>query len=119
VKRSKAIAETAKAVVEATTGDKDGSTVKAIAEKLDLDMSAAYRRLKVAEDAGVVVNLEERPHRPGRYELSGSGMVEANLLPTAEELHARIRKNKEARQTKEAARQAKESERQAKKAKAG
>ena len=76
IKVRKTIAETVAALdAIAATGrrrnDDLGIPVRMIAEKLRLDTSPTYRRLRAAEDAGVVINLEERPRRPGRYQLTG------------------------------------------------
>ena len=65
-----------------------------IADKLGLDTSPTYRRLRAAEDAGVVINLEERPRRPGRYQLTGEPAEPVSLLPTPEQLSSALQQRK-------------------------
>jgi phage/plasmid primase-like uncharacterized protein len=72
-----------------------GFTVREIADKLRLDISAARRRLVQAEDAGFLVNLETRPRRPGRYQTTPHGPDETgSLLPTPEELWTEHRRRR-------------------------
>lgn len=59
----------------------EGVTVHAVAAKLDLDRSAAQRRLQSARERGYIVNKEERRGRPARYELAEALPDEVELLP--------------------------------------
>lgn len=58
-----------------------GVTVRAVASALDLDRSATSRRVKVAREAGYLVNLEDRRGRPGRYRIGDPLPAERELLP--------------------------------------
>jgi hypothetical protein len=58
------------------------ATVNEVATHLRLDRSAALRRLHAAEDAGFVVNVEERRGRPSRYRLTGVVVPDSEMLPT-------------------------------------
>ncbi len=64
----------------------DGITVKEIAARLKLDMSTAYRRVQAAEAAGLLLNLEDRARRPGRYKVTGEKQESALLLPKTVDL---------------------------------
>jgi hypothetical protein len=96
VKLREQIADTVAAVKEivpqladhAADRDAKGATVRKVADILKLDKSAAWRRLRAAEDAGFIVNLEDRKGRPGRYRVTGERLTVTNeeLLPTPEEL---------------------------------
>jgi hypothetical protein len=58
----------AREAVEALHADHpEGVPASIVAQELNLDRSAARRRLIIAIDAGYVLNLEERRGRPGRY----------------------------------------------------
>lgn len=90
VRMRKAVKATIEVVDElkASAGT-DGVTVRAVADKLKLDMSATYRRLQAAEQAGLIVNQEDRPRRPGRYKITGDKEPgDMWLLPKVEELRA-------------------------------
>lgn len=73
------VRETVEAVSVLNEGE--GASVKAVAHKLKLDRSAAARRLKSARSLGFVVNLEEKPGRPGRYALGEPLPEDIQLLP--------------------------------------
>ena len=99
IKVRKTTAETVAALnaIAATGRRRDdlGIPVRMIAKKLRLDTSATYRRLRAAEDAGVVINLEERPRRPGRYQLTSvEPATPASLLPTPEQLSSALQEQK-------------------------
>jgi hypothetical protein len=66
--------------------DARGAKVAEVAEHLELDHSAAWRRLKSAEERGLVVNIEDRRGRPGRYRATGEEMKVSELLPTSTKL---------------------------------
>jgi hypothetical protein len=90
---NKAMAETIKAVAEATDGMSDGECVSAqdIARALKLDKSAARRRLLAACDEGFVVNLEQRKGMPGKYRVTPQTVERGNILPDAATLAKRFR----------------------------
>jgi hypothetical protein len=75
-------------------GEATGVKVRAIANMLKLDMSATYRRLQAAELGGFLINLEERPRRPGRYTVTGDKQRSIEMLPTAEDLRQAIEENR-------------------------
>jgi phage/plasmid primase-like uncharacterized protein len=60
-----------------------GMTVREVARKLQLDRSAAQRRLQGAREKGYVMNLEEKRGRPARYALGEPLPDEVELLPVA------------------------------------
>jgi hypothetical protein len=66
----------------------DGVTVREISASIGLDMSSARRRLNGAEQAGLVVNLETRPRRPGRYKVTDDvpNVTSTVLLPKTKAL---------------------------------
>ena len=86
IKVAKNILETVEAVNELARG-RDGAKARMIADKLGMDKSTVYRRLRAAEDAGYVINLEERKGRAGRYICAEEKPPKsAELLPTVDEL---------------------------------
>jgi DNA-binding MarR family transcriptional regulator len=93
LKLREAVVETVQAVEEAAQGcdpGAEGAEVRDIADKLGLDRTATYRRLKAAEEAGFIENLEPAKGRAGRYRLTGETPVSgAELLPTVEALRQR------------------------------
>ena len=60
--------------------------VAAIAKVLDLDKSAASRRVKVATDAGYLSNLEDKRGKPARITLGDPLPDDQVLLPSPEHL---------------------------------
>src|SRR5262249_36632123 len=78
--------------------DTQGASTAQVAEILKLDMNTAWRRLRAAEEARFVVNLEHRRNRPGRYRLSGDSLSESDgaLLPTADELQQALQEARRA-----------------------
>ena len=63
-----------------------GVTVIAVALRLELDKSAASRRVRAALEAGYLRNLETRPGRPARLVLGDELPTDVELLPTHEAL---------------------------------
>jgi hypothetical protein len=64
-----------------------GAIVRQVADALKLDRTAAYRRLRAAEYLELVVNLETREKRPGRYRATGQNLIAVtDLLPAADAL---------------------------------
>jgi hypothetical protein len=78
---SEKIRETVAAVETLATNHKGGVPSSAVAAELDLDTSAAYRRLAEATSRGFVVNQEDRPRRPGRYVVGALMPEEVMVLP--------------------------------------
>jgi phage/plasmid primase-like uncharacterized protein len=89
VKTRKAVQETVEVVDELQSEDdsREGVSARAVATLLKLDISTTRRRLYAAESAGFVINLEDRPRRPGRYVMVDEVQQgHAELLPTCEKL---------------------------------
>jgi hypothetical protein len=70
--------------------NRSGVEVHAIAQRLGLERTAAWRRVKDAEAAGLLVNLEKARGRPGRYRTTGHQVETVEMLPTPEELYAAV-----------------------------
>lgn len=66
----------------------DGVTVAALKKDLNLDRSAAQRRIGTALKRGFVKNLEEKKGKPGRYAPADLLPDDVVVLPEAEELVA-------------------------------
>jgi hypothetical protein len=66
--------------------DKDHATNKAVAEELDIDKAAAFRRVKTATGRGYLENLEDRKGRPMRLVLGEKMPDDREILPAAGEL---------------------------------
>jgi hypothetical protein len=81
------------------TASADGISVREIAARLRLDISAAYRRLQAAEMAGLVINQETRPRRPGRYTVTGDRQDAGYMLPKVKELRETYDKARRMRAT--------------------
>ena len=89
VKVRKAIADTIEAVqARQRQNEHYGASVREVADELHLDRTAAYRRLRQAEDAGYVLNVEEKRGHPGQYRTTNESEVMPNvdMLPTVEQL---------------------------------
>jgi hypothetical protein len=63
-----------------------GVTVSALASHMQLDQSAAWRRVQVAVRHGHLRNLEDRPRRPARLVLGDPLPDERPIMPEAESL---------------------------------
>ena len=72
--------------------DSDGEpiTTATIARELELDKSAALRRVRAAIDRGHLKNLEDRRGRPARIVLGDPLAGEVEVLPTTERLAEQI-----------------------------
>jgi hypothetical protein len=68
----------------------DGAMVKAIADELLLDKSAAYRRIQAAAAGGYIANDEDRRGRPGRWRVADALPVATGLLPERDQLQAAL-----------------------------
>ncbi len=83
----KTVRETVVAV-ESVIGerDEDHATNKAVAEELEIDKSAASRRVRSAIGRGYVKNLEDRKGHPARLVIGEDMPEDREILPAAEEL---------------------------------
>ncbi|MCH7574123.1 MAG: hypothetical protein IIA59_03270 [Candidatus Marinimicrobia bacterium] len=61
-------------------------TITAIARKLSIDNSAAFRRVKGATMRGFLVNLESKPYRAARIVMGDSMPHNQTVLPTPDEV---------------------------------
>jgi hypothetical protein len=87
IRVSPAVRETVQAVDHLTNPHTASSvTARTVAGRLDIDRSAASRRLHVAADAGYLVNLEDRPFRPGRWALGDPLPADENVFPSVHAL---------------------------------
>lgn len=77
------VLESIRSTVHAVKGadQGEGVTVRAVAQHLKLDRSAAQRRLQGAREKGYLVNLEDKRGRPGRYAIGEPLPEEVELLP--------------------------------------
>jgi hypothetical protein len=74
------------AAVAVLTVDGRETTVSAIGARLDLDKSAASRRVRVGIDRGFLRNLEERHGRPSRIVLGDPLPEDQPMLPAVSDL---------------------------------
>jgi hypothetical protein len=83
----KSVRETVEAVESiVANGDEDHATNKAVAEELEIDKSAASRRVRTAIGRGYVKNLEDRKGHPARLVIGEDMPEDREILPAAEEL---------------------------------
>lgn len=88
----RSISATVRATVEAVAAADDadlieeGVTVVALAKRLGLDKSSAWRRARVAIERGFLRNLEERRGRPARLVPAEPLPADKELLPSRAEL---------------------------------
>jgi phage/plasmid primase-like uncharacterized protein/DNA-binding MarR family transcriptional regulator len=89
VKLSRTVAETIQAVMATQPDDENqGASVREIAAELRLDRSSASRRLRKAEDSGLVVNVEQRRGHPKHYRTTGEELATTEMLPSTDTLRA-------------------------------
>jgi hypothetical protein len=67
-------------------GDDEAVSLAPIAEELELDKSAASRRIRTAIGKGYLKNLEDRRGKPGRYVVGDPLADDIVVLPTPEEV---------------------------------
>ncbi len=79
------VRETVEAVRALAPGEQ-GVTVNAVATRLELDKSAAYRRVQSSEKRGYLRNLEERKGRPARLVIGDAMPEDVTVLPTRDDL---------------------------------
>ena len=92
VKLAAPMAETIAAVKQVQPASPEtGASVRSVMEVLRLDRSAAYRRLRAAEEAGYIVNVEQRRGRSGQYRKEGRRSRAIELLPTSDDLREAVR----------------------------
>ncbi len=75
------VRETVTAVEECFEERIDPITIAAVANKLNLDKSTAWRRVRVAIDRGYLKNQETQKGRPARLELGDPLPAEIEVLP--------------------------------------
>jgi hypothetical protein len=92
IKVRAAIVETVAAVQaqQQTDSEHRGVNVREVAAALKLDRSAAWRRLRQAEDGGFVINVEQRRGHPGQYRATDESMPNAEMLPSVEALRTAL-----------------------------
>ena len=83
---SATVRETVVAVQDIITGSQGEVTVMQVASRINLDKSAAYRRVRVAIDRGFLKNLEDRRGRPARLTLGDPMPEDLEILPKPERL---------------------------------
>ena len=85
---SATVRETVRAVADlvATSGATKETTMAAVGQRLGLDKSAAWRRVRVAMDRGYLRNQEEKKGRPARLVLGDALPEDAHILPEVERL---------------------------------
>jgi hypothetical protein len=83
---SKHVRETVEAVKRLHADASEPVTNAAVARELNLDKSAASRRVRVALDGGYLKNLEDRKGRPARLEPGDPLPDDVVVLPTPEEV---------------------------------
>jgi DNA-binding Lrp family transcriptional regulator len=108
----------------------DGAKIREIADELALDKTAAWRRVRKAEQEGYIYNLEERKGRAGRYCVAGEVLsskgevlstagealsIAGKLLPLPNDISAELREAKK----RKAAAEKKTSRREVRKNKRG
>lgn len=89
VRLRKRIRETVEVVRELTSGPRTANaSVRLVAGKLRVDEQTARRHLHEAEEAGYLINTEERKNRPALYQLTPQPPDDPDyeLLPTVKEL---------------------------------
>ena len=66
--------------------DEDAVNVRQVGAELELEYQPAYRRVKMAEDAGYLRNLEDRKGKPARLVVGDPMPEDVAILPEPEEL---------------------------------
>jgi hypothetical protein len=80
------VRETVEAVSSLAAASGTGVSVAAVARRLNLDESAAFRRVRTAIDRGYLRNLEDRPRRAAQLVLGEPLPEEVVVLPPVEGL---------------------------------
>lgn len=84
------VREAVDAVIRLSSDREDAVTSAALAKKLGLDKSSAWRRARLAIEAGYLRNLEERRGHPARLVLGDPMPEELEILPTPAALEAAV-----------------------------
>ncbi len=85
---SKTVRETVEVVKKAA--NPDGITVTFVADKLELDKSAASRRVQTAISKGYLQNLEEKKGRTSKLVVADSLPADTSPLPSAKQLLQKV-----------------------------
>lgn len=80
------VRETVAALRRLHAEEDESVTIAALAQELELDKSAAWRRVRTAMDRGYVKNLEDRKGRPARLVPGDALPDDIEILPTPERL---------------------------------
>lgn len=80
------VRETVEALKRLHAEEDESVTIAALAQELELDKSAAWRRVRTAIDRGYVKNLEDRKGRPARLVPGDALPDDIEILPTPERL---------------------------------
>lgn len=81
------VRETVEALIKLHAAKSEPVTVSALAEELELDKSAAWRRARTATDRGYLKNLEDRKGRPAQLVPGDPLPADIEVLPMPEKLH--------------------------------
>ncbi len=81
-----AVSETLRQTVAVVARGGGELTIKDVAKALELDQSAAWRRVCAALKAGYLRNLEERPRQPARLMVDDPLPKDTGVLPSADRL---------------------------------
>ncbi len=85
---SETVRDTVNAVAALMRSPEDTVTIKMVAERLSLDESAAYRRVRAAMEKGYLKNLEPRRGCPAKLQTAEPLPEDAELLPSVDALKA-------------------------------
>jgi hypothetical protein len=93
---SEAVRETIAAVRTCQPLVEGGASIRDVADKLKLDRSATWRRLRSAIDGGYVANLKQgKRGQPGEYRTTGELPPDPDeFLPSVEDLRAELKRRR-------------------------
>ncbi len=81
------VRETVEALKRLHSEESESVTIATLALELELDKSAAWRRVRSAIDRGYLKNLEDRKGRPARLVPGDALPDDVEILPSPERLH--------------------------------
>jgi hypothetical protein len=81
------IRDTVEALGRLHTEESEPITIATLAQKLELDKSSAWRRVRTAMDRGYLKNLEDKKGRPARLVPGDALPADIEILPAPERLH--------------------------------
>lgn len=81
------VRETVEALKRLHSEESEPVTIATLAQELELDKSAAWRRVRSAIDRGYLKNLEDRKGRPARLVPGDALPDDIEILPSPERLH--------------------------------